>query len=422
MHLRLMKTRAAVVAAALLASACTGIVRTSVSSAETEGNNASAAPALDREGRFAAFESLASNLVSGDTNGVSDVFVRDGIARTTTRVSVATNGAQANDASSRPYISSDGRYVAFTSLASNLASGDTDHVADVFVRDLRDGVTALVSNNIGDEARANAISADGRFVLFTLPFVNSIRLADLRTGTVTEQSDPSKCGGTPGPGEFFVDARPAIDADASHIAYVLACGIGDARVFVVLRDRIAGTDRIIVDVRLSGSTSNTLGQVAMNDDAGSVFWWFMSSAGRSGDFQQAFLWQGKEPAALVTVPPGGFAPRCLIGQCAAMSPDGRYLTFETSSGRDHFFFFTCPCRVVLMEIATGKLFDVTQSINLARRDGFEPIFDRTGANIAFSADAADLVPHDANGARDVFTRPVQTVLDPGGLGTHRMTG
>jgi hypothetical protein len=93
--------RTVVIAVALLSTACTGITRQSVSSSEAEGNGASRAPALDHSGRYAVFESLASNLVNGDTNGVADVFLRDGSAGATTRVSVAANGTQANGASIR---------------------------------------------------------------------------------------------------------------------------------------------------------------------------------------------------------------------------------------------------------------------------------------------------------------------------------
>jgi archaellum component FlaF (FlaF/FlaG flagellin family) len=82
------------------------------------------APALSADGRYVAFASEASNLVPGDTNGYVDVFVRDRAKGTTTRVSVASNGAQGNGFSSAPSISADGRYVTFASYAPNLVAGD----------------------------------------------------------------------------------------------------------------------------------------------------------------------------------------------------------------------------------------------------------------------------------------------------------
>ena len=97
------------------------------------------------DGRFVAFAANAENMVPGDTNGATDVFVRDRQAGTTTRVSVATGGAQGTGASSEPSISADGRFVAFSSLAPNLVPGDTNGQRDVFVHDRQTGTTTRVS-------------------------------------------------------------------------------------------------------------------------------------------------------------------------------------------------------------------------------------------------------------------------------------
>jgi Tol biopolymer transport system component len=108
--------------------------RVSVDSAGNQANGSSSNGAISANGRYVAFESVASNLVTGDTNNDVDVFVRDTVAGRTTRVSVAGAGSQANDDSFRPAISANGRYVAFYSYASNLVAGDTNHAADVVVR------------------------------------------------------------------------------------------------------------------------------------------------------------------------------------------------------------------------------------------------------------------------------------------------
>jgi len=91
-------------------------------------------PTISADGRYVAFLSGAGNLVTRDTNAARDVFVRDRVAGTTTRASVAAAGTQANQRSSEPAISADGRYVTFFSDASNLVAGDTDGLSDVFVR------------------------------------------------------------------------------------------------------------------------------------------------------------------------------------------------------------------------------------------------------------------------------------------------
>src|SRR5437588_12993673 len=109
--------------------------RVSVDSHGAQDNGQSLKPAISPNGRFVAFDSSASNLVAGDTNAAFDVFVRDRKAGKTKRVSVDSHGAQGNGDSSSPKISADGRFVAFTSSASNLVAGDTHAVTDVFVRD-----------------------------------------------------------------------------------------------------------------------------------------------------------------------------------------------------------------------------------------------------------------------------------------------
>jgi Tol biopolymer transport system component len=107
----------------------------SLSSAQILGNGASGAPSISGDGRYVAFESVAANLVPGDTNGVQDVFLRDLLPGTTERVSLGSSGAEGDARSSWPSISGDGRFVAFESDATNLVAGDTNGLTDIFVRD-----------------------------------------------------------------------------------------------------------------------------------------------------------------------------------------------------------------------------------------------------------------------------------------------
>ncbi|MFO0985451.1 MAG: calcium-binding protein [Planctomycetota bacterium] len=107
--------------------------RVSVDSSGAQANGYSQDPSIGRDGRYVAFESTAA-LVAGDTNGFTDVFVHDAITGQTIRASVATNGDQGNSYSSGGAISADARFVAFWSLADNLVSGDTNGAGDVFVR------------------------------------------------------------------------------------------------------------------------------------------------------------------------------------------------------------------------------------------------------------------------------------------------
>ena len=100
-----------------------------------QGNAESSINTISSDGRYVAFMSVATNLVAGDTNGKLDVFVRDLQAGSTERVTVATDGTQGNFDSNWPALSANGRFVAFLSAASNLVAGDTNGFEDVFVRD-----------------------------------------------------------------------------------------------------------------------------------------------------------------------------------------------------------------------------------------------------------------------------------------------
>jgi hypothetical protein len=153
----------------------------SINAAGTGGGNDDSFPsALSDDGRYVCFESAASDLVPGDTNGVKDIFVRDLTAGMTTLVSASANGGCANGESREAAMTPDGRYVAFVSAASNLVANDSNGIADIFVRDLQAGVTTLASvgatpignlqvatpNTPGASSEWPSISTDGRYVAF----------------------------------------------------------------------------------------------------------------------------------------------------------------------------------------------------------------------------------------------------------------
>src|SRR6185369_12632827 len=107
----------------------------SASATGFEANDASQQPALSGDGRYVAFASLAANLVDGDSNQLRDVFVRDRVTSTTTRVSVSSTGGQSDGASLQPSISRDGRFVSFLSSATALVSPAASAITRVYVRD-----------------------------------------------------------------------------------------------------------------------------------------------------------------------------------------------------------------------------------------------------------------------------------------------
>lgn len=144
----------------------------SVSSNGTQGEFASFTPSLSEDGRFVAFQSWSRNLVKGDTNNSSDIFVRDLQSGLTSRVSISSDGTQANYHSSNPSISYDGRYITFSSKASNLVKNDTNsYFSDIFIHDRLTGETKLVSASLnGIQGRGNSdypsLSGDGQAAAF----------------------------------------------------------------------------------------------------------------------------------------------------------------------------------------------------------------------------------------------------------------
>src|SRR5262249_33633898 len=136
------------------------IERVSVASDGMQANGDSILPDISANGTVVVFKSTASNLVPNDTNGVVDVFARDRAAGTTERISVNVNGGNADDVSFPPSISDDGRFVAFGSLATNLVEKDTNDTSDVFVRDRQTQMTALVDvNAAGEQANRGTVDA-----------------------------------------------------------------------------------------------------------------------------------------------------------------------------------------------------------------------------------------------------------------------
>jgi Tol biopolymer transport system component len=231
-------------------------VRASVDTGGGDPDSASFGPSISADGRYVAFASYASDLVAGDGNSTYDAFVRDLVSGTTVRASVDTGGGDPNGGSAFPSISADGRYVAFDSSASDLVAGDGNGTTDVFVRDLVAGTTvrASVDTGGGDPNSYSwepSISADGRYV----PFASSasdlvagdgngfldIFVRDLVAGT-TVRASVDIGGGDPDNGS----GSASISADGRYVAFYsyasdLVAGDGNGFLDIFVRDLVAGT-------------------------------------------------------------------------------------------------------------------------------------------------------------------------------------
>ena len=235
--------------------------RVSVSSAGVEGNADSFFWSISDGGRFVVMVSDASNLVPGDTNDASDVFVRDRRTNTTKRISVSTGGAEANGGSSGAHISANGRFVTFQSDASNLVAGDTNGFRDIFLRDLQSGTTSLVSRGQGGlpanaQSFDSAISANGRYVAYHSEATNlapgsaipGVFVYDRQTGA-TERLPRSDDG-----------SAPIISGDGRFVAFysgddTIVSGDDNETNDVFLRDRVRGTTRLL-SVAIGGGVGN----------------------------------------------------------------------------------------------------------------------------------------------------------------------
>ena len=413
---------AAVVTGGALAAETT---RISVDSAGLQANEASIAPSVSADGRFVAYSSRASNLVTGDTNGKSDVFVLDRSTGNTTRVSVNSSGVQGNGDSSFPDLSADGRYVAFLSYASNLGFSDFNASADVFVHDRSTGVTTRESvDTFGSDANSGSfipkISSDGRFVVFAssasdlvLGDTNSnidVFVRDLSGGVTSRVSvDSSGIAGN------RVSFAPAISGDGRFVAFEsearnLVVGDTNLQSDVFVHDRLTGeTSR--VSVSSSGAEgSQYAGFCDISDDGRFVSFETASDQMVSGDTNSrddAFVHDRSTGTTVIASVDALGNEGNGNSYSSYLSGDGRYVAFDSSAtnlapgdvnGEDDVF---------LHDLVTGEttLVDVDTFGNPA--DTFvntQPALSYDGRFVAFRSTAANLVAGDTNGFDDVFLR------------------
>jgi Tol biopolymer transport system component len=398
--------------------------RVNVATGGAEANWGGGAPSVSADGRFVAFMSGATNLVSGDTNAFNDMFVRDRISGITERVSVSSSGEQATDHCNPGAISADGRCVTFWSAAPNLVAGDTNLTFDVFLRDRATGVTERVSiDSAGLGANSDssmpAISADGRFVAFAsgatnlapndLTWFSDVYLRDRVHQTIELVS--VAISGSAGDDS---SGWPAISADGTRVAFmsyatdlVAIDTNGVADVFV--RDLTAGVTR-----RVSLST----GGAECNADASRPC---ISADGRFVAFESyaTNLVAGDANLRLDV-----FVHDCASGvtelasvsstgaqgnydsRSAACSADGRFVAFNSQSVN------LAPGDVLLWTdvFVRDRLSGTTERVSVSSAgvpgDSHSAwaAISADGQVVAFHSYAANLVPGDTNNTQDVFVR------------------
>lgn len=394
----------------------------SVPAAGGLGNNDSFDPAVSADGRYVAFASHASNLVSNDTNGVEDVFVRDRAAGTTTRVSVATDGTQANGASSYPAISADGRVVAFVSYATNLVPGGNDGQAHVFVHTMDTGQTFEVDvSSSGQPANVNSfapqLSADGRYVAFrsgagnlvagVAPFNSHVYVYDTMTHTI-EQEDVSATSAQAN-GQSW---DPTISGDGNLVAFYSAAtnlvpGDTNGHTDIFVRNRSTGAVQLVSRSSTGGPADGDSSEPKISSDGSTVAW------ASSADNVVASDTNGSSDVFATTLATGATervsvsstgAEATGTSDTASISADGRYVAFEsdasnlvagdTNGVRDVFVRDRLTGATTRESLSASGLQVTAASLH--------PSIDADGQLVAFYSYSPDLVAGDTNGRADVF--------------------
>ncbi len=400
------------------------IDRVSVSTAGAQANQPCAGQSISGDGRYVVFTSPATNLVAGDVNGKTDVFLRDRQNATTTIVSVAAGGVQANADCDSPCISPDGRFVAFRSVASNLVAGDTNGVSDVFVRDLQANTIQRASLATGgSEANggsyAPAITPDGRYVAFTSDatnlaagdtnFARDVFVHDFQTNA-TVRASLSATGQQPNNGCYepigiSADGRFALfHSGASNLVAGDTNGTED----VFVRDLQAGTTEIESVGQGSTPSNNASYSCAISPDARYVLLASYASnlvAGDTNGFMDVFVRDRQSgTTARASIATNGAQGDQATTFTAAISADGNRVVFASSATTLFPGDGNGVMDVFLRDFHVGATTIVSSVSQSADGKSAVPVVSADGNLVAFQSTADDLVPGDGNFESDVFVR------------------
>lgn len=419
----------------------------SATSAGAAGNGASRNAVISSDGRFVAFESDASDLVAGDNNGATDVFIYDALSNHTVLVSVNAAGTGSGNALSfAPQFSADGRVVAFVSAASDLAANDNNGTADVFVRRLDSGTTLLVSANTSGQSGAGGsaspvISTNGRFVAFTST------ATDLVTGDTNNTSDifwrdlalnqtrlvsVNQAGGVANGYSY----NPTISSSGFRVAFASA-----ATDLVSLTDSNQQSDIFLRDmsINVTAAVSRNAGGTAMGDRGSStpVFspdgkgLLFVSIAtdlvsGDANGEQDVFLFRFLDPGSGDTPVLPGTLPNATVEAislnnggngtgngasgvtAASLSEDLRYVAFVSAAtdlvdgGADG----NGVVDVFIRDRTAGITKLVSYDPNnraLGNGASYTPFLSADGDVVVFATEAGNLAANDQNGAADIVS-------------------
>ena len=399
----------------------------SVNLSGTAGVNGDSLPmGLSTNGQFAVFESSASDLVVGDTNNATDVFVRDLVSGATLLVSVSTNGLVGNGASRSPAMTPDGRYVAFVSAANNLVAGDTNRIPDVFVRDLQDQVTTLVSVGarstnttfLYGSSEAPDISADGRYVAFYssatnlvpgVPAGGDVYVRDLSAGTTLWASSGARAAVQATTGKANASSfNHALSADGLFVAYEASAPATTAG--VILRYNLASglTDLVYTNAFVPWGAYENIHNLDMTPD-GRFIAFVANTNGTSGITTTCIqLWDAASGIpTLVSGDLGNQVPTNSVCDWPVVDDSGRFVAFASNAGNLVTNSLTGEYHLYLRDTQTGgtRLLDAdTNGAGSLVSPAAIPRLSAQAGFVAFDCGDSSLVPNDCNRDSDVFVR------------------
>jgi hypothetical protein len=391
-------------------------------------NGASEAPAISRNGRTVAFQSIATNLDPANTDPGADVYVRDLKADTTTLVSRASGlaGERGNGPSGTPSISADGRYVAFASAATNLVGDVPPGSVQVYVRDLVSGELTLVSRADGalgapasGRSLSPSISNDGRLIAFSsdapeltpvdVPEGREVFVRDLAAATTTLVSRKSGIDGSPAAGH---SSLPAIAGDGTHVAFqsssaVLSNGETSGTVLWVRDLRSSAT---ILASRADGPNGRHAQVSATSSiSADGTLTTFSASRGRlgppaSGNQIEVYLRSlVTDRTSLVSrFDKRGHRPKEFESIFPAISGNGRFVSFAVGPAEADKRPKLRPQGLFVRDLAKDK----TEQLLKSPRDGtpstLESVLSGSGRVVAFQSDSAKLSAADDDRTDDIY--------------------
>lgn len=376
------------------------------------------------DGRYVAFTSYGLNLSPLVINVFPHIFVRDRTSGTVEMIDVSTTGTEGNDTADFAVISHDGRYVAFQSYATNLVAGVTAREAHIYVRDRTSGSTILASRSTAGVAgnsfsQAPAISGNGRYVSFTSYATNLVAGADVANGQIYLHDITTRATTLISLNMTNGDANgqslnSSISFDGRHVAFTsrardIVTQDTGGRIQVYARDRTTNsTSRI--SINSAGTWGDRDSDYAMiSADGNTVV--FTSTAtnlttGVTDAVQRIYVRNRPGSTTLVASRANGASGTLSNGvaQGPTVSSDGRYVAFVSSATNIATGVTGTNDHIYVRDLTgnTTALMDRSAASVLGNNRGYASTVSPDGRFVVFSSDATNLVTGDTNSAPDVF--------------------